>query len=399
MISQFRIRNYKALRDVRLDLTPMHVLIGPNDSGKTSVLEALQILSRTLDRRLADAIPKRPPEQLFSFGNTAAAMVLGASVTRDAVPATTYSLELSRTGDHWDRVDLLSVGGCPETQLTGNDPTNYSAAFYWLQKGELRLHSQEPDTATTEDLYAGLKTVEQSIRGIQFYRWTPRFLASPAALNDNRRYRMEESGFGLPTFLDDIHGYDDENFGKLRAKFTEIFPEVERIILRQEPGYKEQPTSSTKGPDTSGKGLAIKLKHIDKPLGAASVSDGYLLILAYLALMYSPEPPPVLLIEEPENGIHPRRLEDVIKMLRALTEQEGGPQIIMTTHSPYLVDLFSPEEVTLCLKGDDGAVTTHRLSESELVRKQMGIFTLGEVWSGQGEEDIAKDIEEQKTHS
>ena len=41
MITRFRVQNYKALRDVTLDLTPMHVLIGPNDSGKTSVLEAL----------------------------------------------------------------------------------------------------------------------------------------------------------------------------------------------------------------------------------------------------------------------------------------------------------------------------------------------------------------------
>jgi AAA15 family ATPase/GTPase len=62
MITRFRVRNYKALRDVTLDLTPIHVLIGPNDSGKTSILEArrramskcgssaFQSIHRTLER-------------------------------------------------------------------------------------------------------------------------------------------------------------------------------------------------------------------------------------------------------------------------------------------------------------------------------------------------------------
>src|SRR6266478_1328559 len=51
MIESFRVQNYKALRDVEVKLTPMHVLIGPNDSGKTSVLEALGALCRSVDRQ------------------------------------------------------------------------------------------------------------------------------------------------------------------------------------------------------------------------------------------------------------------------------------------------------------------------------------------------------------
>ncbi len=49
MITRFQVQNYKALRDVILDLTPMHVLIGPNDAGKTSILEAITALCRSVD--------------------------------------------------------------------------------------------------------------------------------------------------------------------------------------------------------------------------------------------------------------------------------------------------------------------------------------------------------------
>src|SRR5207248_8570407 len=52
MIQRLKIENYKALRDVRIELTPLHVLIGPNDSGKTSVLEALAALCRSADQPL-----------------------------------------------------------------------------------------------------------------------------------------------------------------------------------------------------------------------------------------------------------------------------------------------------------------------------------------------------------
>ncbi|HOM52570.1 MAG TPA: AAA family ATPase [Phycisphaerae bacterium] len=55
MISQFRVRNYKALRDVTLDLTPVHVLIGPNDSGKTSMMEALAALCRSVELPVREA--------------------------------------------------------------------------------------------------------------------------------------------------------------------------------------------------------------------------------------------------------------------------------------------------------------------------------------------------------
>jgi predicted ATPase len=117
-----------------------------------------------------------------------------------------------------------------------------------------------------------------------------------------------------------------------------------------------------------------------------------MLVLAYLAILYSPDPPRVLLIEEPENGVHPRRLVDVLRILKELVSEQGKTQVLLTTHSPYVVDLFKPEEVTLCLKERDGAVTTHRLSESKSVREQIDIFHLGEIWTAEGDEALATPV-------
>ena len=71
-----------------------------------------------------------------------------------------------------------------------------------------------------------------------------------------------------------------------------------------------------------------------KTVPASQVSDGILLILAYLALLHLPKPPCVVLIKEPENGIHPKRLEDVLRLLRAIVSGEFSSQVVMTVTFP-----------------------------------------------------------------
>ncbi len=117
-----------------------------------------------------------------------------------------------------------------------------------------------------------------------------------------------------------------------------------------------------------------------------------LLVLAYLAILYQPEPPRLLLIEEPENGIHPNRLKDILSILRELVAEQSHTQLVMTTHSPYVVDLFKPEEVTLCQKQADGSVAVRRLSESKTVREQLDVFTLGEIWTAEGDDALLSPI-------
>jgi len=124
-------------------------------------------------------------------------------------------------------------------------------------------------------------------------------------------------------------------------------------------------------------------------LPASQASDGVLIVLAYLAVMHLPTPPALILIEEPENGIHPKRLQEIVHILRALVEQNGHTQMLMTSHSPYLLDEFQPDEVTLCRKNRNGAVQTRRLSEIEQVCSQLDVFSLGEIWTGEGDERLA----------
>jgi predicted ATPase len=114
--------------------------------------------------------------------------------------------------------------------------------------------------------------------------------------------------------------------------------------------------------------------------------------LALLALAYAPGPPSLVCFEEPENGVHPGRLPFIVDTLRSITERraEGGrrSQVLVNSHSPYLVDLLAPDEMLVALLRDEGQ--THFVSVIEdLFRNrpalkellESGERTLGEVWS------------------
>ncbi|MGQ0633470.1 MAG: AAA family ATPase [Planctomycetaceae bacterium] len=383
MIEQFQARNFKALREVTLELSPIHVLIGPNDSGKTSVLEAIGALSRSVDLELATAF--RGPWtglQLLWRGQPGKAVSLSAKVA-DQHGQFEYGFSAQfqpesravRCHDEWFR-----VGSDTETG-TFNRPGHSRTMVCGIRM-------QGHDATAEQKNIAG--RIYEGLHGVHECRWNPPLLALPVAPDSQRRYRMEPSGFGLALCLDEILGFDRRRFDELEDRFRSIFPQFKAIRLVQEMAFRAPPDSSKPVPILSqadGKGIHFEL--VDGlTLAAAQVSDGTLLVLAYLTLLHLPEPPRLVLVEEPENGIHPKGLQNVLQILRDLVKEQSQTQVVMTTHSPYVVDLFAPEEVTLCKRQGDGSVSVKRLSESATVREQLDVFTLGEIWSAEGDEAL-----------
>ena len=387
MIERFRVQNYKALRDVTLDLTPIHVLIGPNDTGKTSILEAITAFCRSVDHKLADAFTGAwDGRALVWQGDPELPISFTATVQHDS-HRFDYSLscqfsptgrDVMNDGESYqgptadERIDLTMKG------------TQVSSVMFFAHMGK---QGPEPQREVSRWVY-------DALQGVQNYRWQPRMLSLPATLDAKRRFRMEPSGFGLATCLDDILGDDRNRFVRLESRFRNVFPHVESVKLRRDEAYAARADDPREilmlQQEAGGKGIYFELTGGGPPLAAAQVSDGMLLVLAYLAVLYLPEPPRVLLVEEPENGIHPKRLRDVLKILRELVKEQAHTQVILTTHSPYALDLFEPQEVTLCQRAEDGSISVHRLSESKAVREQREVFTLGEIWTGTGDEALAE---------
>ena len=112
------------------------------------------------------------------------------------------------------------------------------------------------------------------------------------------------------------------------------------------------------------------------------MSDGTLKVFAYLLLLNDPNPPPFICIEEPENGLYHKLLESLAKEFRDhATVKKSESQVFITTHQPYLVDSFRPEEVWILRKGVDGFSEIQRASDIMAVKElvEEGL-PLGGLW-------------------
>lgn len=187
----------------------------------------------------------------------------------------------------------------------------------------------------------------------------------------------DASGTGVPTVLDYYLRRERGRFDRVIEVMKELVPGLEDIRI---------PT-----PDPQHRQVNFVVEH-GLEIFAGRASAGVRLLLFFVALAHHPKPPRLILLEEPENGIHPKRLSEVIDLLRDLTAGKYGDhpaQVIMTTHSPYLLDLIDLEkdQVLVFRRNKDGSRTAEPVDAARL-EAFLGEFMLGEVWYNQGEEGL-----------
>lgn len=382
MITQVRITNFKAIRSAAVDLTPIHLLIGPNDSGKTSVLEALAAICRSVDHKAPECFVGRwqGRELVNALAETAIVEIAVTAHSQEGDFDYRVAAEFSGSDKKevwWSAADVQCDG--ENGSILSPDPQQTLTQYGRQNARSAAIVAKTPTKSSA-------RVVRDGIGECWYLRWSARNLALPTALNPERRFRLEGNGFGLPTLIDDLLNYDRDSFSALESEFIEIFPNLKSIALVQQQGFNspvDQADDTLSLQPSPGKQVVFRLKNSNRDLPASQAAEGMLYILGYLALMYLPTPPRVLLIEEPENGIHPHRVGDIVRILRGLLARHPGTQIVLTSHSPYLVDAFQPNEVTWCHREPSGDVVLTRLDTLPEVERSLSIFSLGEIWTGE----------------
>lgn len=324
MLSAVHFRNFKALRSAAVRLAPCNLLIGPSGSGKTSLIQAL------LRLRTLAALPVTQARDLPSQSLDGPQIVFHFAPPYESVRVT--------LGCQADELvcNLLVVDHAPG--LPGE-----------AQWGELRLRLQRI-RAFLLDHYA---------------------MAVPAKRTESRE--LASNGSNLAAVLAAQRTGNAEAFARLEADFCRIMPEFAGLSFADLSGERVE--------------LRARLAESAESVPAESLSQGTLYLLGLLALAHDPQPPQMVCLEEADRGMHPRMLREVRDLLYRLAypESAGSPQapaqVIATTHSPYLLDLFRdhPEEVILAHK-EGNAATFERLSERADILELMKEANLGDLW-------------------
>ena len=323
MIASVAFRNFKALRETSLVLAPFNLVIGPNGSGKTSLIQAILQL-RTLARLpLREAMPDsdRRPE--------------AAEITFQFQPPFD-GLEAS--------LSCVSEALCDFLQVTP------------LSTGE------------GVDNWAGLRTWLISARS---YCFDHEAIASSSALKDG--VELADDGANLAAVLAVRQKTHPQDFARYRAELLRIQPEYDELCLIERSDHTIQ--------------LGLRLIEGSEIVPADSLAQGTLYLMAIIALAFNPAPPAIVCIEEIDRGIHPRLLREVRDLLYRLSypkstgETREPVQVVATTHSPYLLDLFRdhPEEVVITEKHGRAAHFT-RLTDRSDLSSLLEDGSLGDLW-------------------
>ncbi|MGQ9366570.1 AAA family ATPase [Azospirillum sp. ST 5-10] len=398
MIRRVHIKGYKSLRDVEVRLEPLTVLFGPNSAGKSNFLDALQLLSsiaKTRTLREAFAPPYRgkavesfsfPPggvEELLKQEAARLSIEVDVELSDSVVETVNRQIRLLKQPSGRDEERPADSKTEPEEVAVRERNLRYRIEIEVIPKfGFLRVTdeyvaalrqdgsetgkrkpflSREGDrlhlrlegqshpkyhelhldycilsTPLYAPHYPHMVALREELANWFFFYLEPRErMRAATPIKEVRHIGM--MGEELAAFLNTLQGTNEKQFRLVELALKDVIPSIDKIdVAINQLGEVE-----------------LRIFEGNTPIPARLMSEGTLRLLGLLALRGTESAPSVIAFEEPENGIHPRRLEQVIEILRNMVDY-GDSQVIVTTHSSRLVDRMPWESLFVTRRTADG---------------------------------------------
>ncbi|GHT81332.1 chromosome segregation protein SMC [Betaproteobacteria bacterium] len=347
-LQSIAVENFKSLqKSGAIRLKPLTAIIGSNGSGKSSLLEAVEtyrkIVLGGLDAALEDWSGfehiRHKSVQHAMTGAAAAdpsrqynPMRFTLAFKREKLP-----LRLEMAVNSRDQGNIVYIQN--ERITLGKDVLNRQPAF--------------PEGRSMLALDQSIAHVSEALRGIAFLRLNP---VQIGALQPTRRsggrMRLAADGANVAEYLIDLRKRSASAYEEITLAMRYVLPYASEV----------QPKMLDTGVIQRGY-LQLLEKHYEIP--GWLMSTGSLRALPLIAILLDPDPPPVIFIEEIENGLDPRTIGLVVDLLKAATSS-GRTQIVTTTHSPYLLDQLDLDDVLLCERKDKGPAFSWPADREEL---------------------------------
>ncbi|MCK4763853.1 MAG: AAA family ATPase [Candidatus Aminicenantes bacterium] len=386
MIRRIKIEGYKSFRGMELELRPLTVIFGPNASGKSNFLDALYFLSRVVTaKNISEAFRNHRglPLESFNYGDK-------SDAGRDRSPRLIFSFEVdveisSKIKKEVERIILekrkgidskeldkqiiteqllrynLSVEALPKTgylrvanerlcAIKSNGQEKKRRAF--LEKEGSNIHLRMEGQARPTHHQIGLdhsivsKTLyEPHYPHITAFRmelanWYTYYLEPRVLMREEVPLAEIESlgprGENLAAFLNTLKNKHEKDYENLKLSLKHILPSISDIDIKQ----------------TKEGRVGLHLSENGKRFSSRLISEGTLRLIGLLCALHSRNPATMVAFEEPENGVHPVRLRSISELLQNASQQYEK-QIIVTTHSPILVDYFENQDIFVCRKEDN----------------------------------------------
>ncbi|NES66910.1 MAG: AAA family ATPase [Okeania sp. SIO2D1] len=367
MLKTVQIYNFKShlKTNIKFDDSQLHALVGPNSSGKTSVLQALHYLSLLAGENnssFADVFQhERAPEFITRIGQNI------------------MSVSVSGFLDNYD----------------------WQASYHWQQQSDSswlpRLSwygfRRYPLEGWQSSLSEAGNIIVKALRDSVYLKLVVTNLAK-AAYSNAVTPQIEFDGSGLAPNLDYLRNEAPDKFQSLEEMLQQVVPSVKRFgIRRAKVAVDRQRLIEVDGKSISyqesqemaGQEIVFDMKSGDR-IPAHAISEGTILAMGLLTVMMNPNPPNLVLLDDIEQGLHPQAQRELMSVFNQIIQANPNLQIIFSTHSPYIVDELTPSQVHVLTNNNSGLTCCKRLDEHPDVEWAKQTLTTGEFWDAEGED-------------
>lgn len=372
-IEQIRIKNFRAFKDVAMrDIPALAIFVGANGTGKSTLLSVFGFLRDAMNTNIKVALSKlggsRGFNEVRSRGAEGSIEIEVKYRIRPRAPLVTYSL----------RIGERNYGPVVEREILKYRRFSRGKPWHFLDFQEGRGYAVTNEAEDVED-ETQLERDEQSlkspdllaIKGLAQFERFPAVVAlgnlierwhisdfhiSRARSDQEAGYaeHLSREGENLPLVIEYLHDNHPGVFEEIMAKIKARVPGISRVESRQ----------------TEEGRILLRFQDgaFEDPFLARYISDGTIKMLAYLTLLYDPDPHPLLCVEEPENQLYPTLLWELAEEFRAYAHRGG--QVFVSTHSPDFLNAARLEEV-FWLQKERGYTRIRRASEDEQIAAYM----------------------------
>ncbi len=347
MLKTIHLQDFKGHRDTTLALGPLTALVGDNASGKTSVLEALELLSMVGEGSGSTSIHGFVPGDVLRSG---ADKIRVEAIGSNENAPWRVQLTVEQTDGVWQQRLEGEVDHQPvEDQVRVVSPTGGTPQPPWQAMGRTlgraRLYSLNADRIAR------------------------------AAYSADANVEVAANGSNTSVVLSAMKLEDDRVFTRIESALRRIVPSLAGISLKR---------AEVQEGERSFVGNQIYFDFHGAPnVPAHSASHGTLLVLSLLTVLYGPSRPNLVLLDNFDHVLHPRAQMELVKLLKQLPTLPGLSQlqVVATTHSPYFLDELEPEQVYAFALRPDGTVATKTLDQHPEAAHTKGMLSTGQLWS------------------
>ena len=375
MLDRVSFKNFKSLQDVTIDLSPLTVLVGPNGSGKSSVLAGIHLLSQLgaapvkdprLNRVSAIFDRQQNPYRIARRGASQLQLAL-READGDALTLT-IALPVKFTEIEF-HVELAGPRGSIQTSLIGPGSVQLK-----IDSDRVLDHPRVQHFASAVYLHLEATVLTRT------------------STIDEELPRMEADGKGLASTLAWLGGAKPDTLAAIASDLAEVVPGVKRILVHRERivdrvmekvDIDGQPIWRPVDRPRIGDRFSIEFTN-GSEVPADLLSEGTVLALGLLTKLREPQRPRLFLLDDIDRGLHIEAQARLVATLRSLMQREPDLQIVCSTHSTYLLNLFQPSEVrVLALDADRATHARPLTAHPEFDTWKYGTQT-GELWAALG---------------